>query len=290
MKRTALATVLICSLWFLPVCGSDPEGDGQGIPLCVMSYNVLFTFPNPDYDSWQVRREHVAAIILEHDPDLIGFQEPFPSQINDLHEFCPGYEDSMVRLFPDSSIFYRGERFEKLSEGYYWLSPTPDRLSIGFGNFFPRNAVWAVLQERDSGRAFFFTNTHFDNTSPFQENAAPLFLARTLEYAAGLPIVATGDFNSKPDSEAYRILVEGDDSDDGEEVFRLQDTYDLAGEHILYAWGEDPPPFDPTGRIDHVFVSQGLFEISSWTVDLYTYDDGMRPSDHDAIVTHLEFF
>jgi len=272
--------------------GQDPapEGSGEPIALCVMTYNILFAFPNPEYDSWKIRKEHVAAVIRRHDPDLVGLQEPFPHQVWDLHELCPGYEDALLDYFPDSTIFYKADRFEKLSQGHYWLSPTPDvPLSVGFGNFFPRMVIWAKLRERVTGREIFFVNTHFDNTSPSQEMSAPLFLDRTEELAGRLPVVITGDFNSRPSREAYRILVEGMSGLDGGEPFRLKDTYDLALRHEALAREDDPRVFDPEGRIDHIFVANHNAASEFWAVDMYTYDvPGKDPSDHFAVVAHIE--
>lgn len=272
--------------------GQDPapEGSGGPIELCVMTYNILFAFPNPEYDPWSVRKEHVAAVIMSHDPDLIGLQEPLPNQVRDLHELCPGYEGAWLDYFPDSTIFYKADRFEKLAEGHYWLSPTPDvAFSIGFGNFFPRMVIWARLREKTTGREFLFVNTHFDNTSPSQERSAPLFLERTEELAGRLPVVITGEFNSRPEREAYHILVEGISGPDGGAPFRIEDTYDFALRHEALVRDDDPRIFDPESRIDHIFVANYRATCELWAVDMYTYDvPGKDPSDHFAVVAHIE--
>ena len=312
-SRIAVLSGWLCVLLFSTGCGSSADepvrgaGDeAKGFSLRVMTFNILFAVPNPEYDPWEVRKDHVAAIIAEHDPDLIGFQEPFPWQVRDMEALCPGYESALLCYFPDSTIFYKEERFAVVEEGHYWLSPTPDKpLSVGFGNGLPRMVIWTVLEERFAGRELLFVNTHFDNTSPFQEHAAPLFLERTWEAASAprqtasqrspsaakgataLPVIAVGDFNSRPGSEAYGILVDGVSSEGKEEPFFLTDTYGLADEIVEYVWEEDPPSFDPAGRIDHIFVAQGEFEASRWIVDLYTYGGGRRASDHFAVIADL---
>ena len=293
-RVAGLAVLTTLVLLMLGGChsGQDPtpEGSGGPIALCVMTYNILFAFPNPEYDPWSVRKEHVAAVIRSHDPDLIGLQEPFPHQVWDLYELCPGYDGALLDYFPDSTILYKADRFVKLEEGHYWLSPTPDvPFSIGFGNFFPRMVIWVRLREKTTGREVLFVNTHFDNTSPSQEMSAPLFLERTEELAGRLPVVITGDFNSRPEREAYLILVEGLPGPDGGEPFRLVDTYDLALRHEALARDDDPRVFDPAGRIDHIFVANRIVACDLWTVDMYTYDvPGKDPSDHFAVVAHIE--
>ena len=289
-------TAIVLTAWAngMTGCHSSPTSvttdRGEPIELTVMTFNILFSFPNPEYDPWVVRRGHIAEIIRRHDPDLIGLQEPLPDQIADLHALCPGYDDALLETFPDSSIFFKADRFEKLEEGHYWLSPTPNTpFSIGFGNFFPRMVIWARLLDKETGRAFLFVNTHFDNTRPSQENSAPLFLERTRDLRGGLPVVITGDFNSKPDREAYHTLIDGIADPAGGDPFRLENIYDLAERREVLAREDDPRIFGPEHRIDHIFVAEGDARSDLWLVDMYTYGPcGMDPSDHFAVAARLE--
>ena len=286
-------------LLFLAGCASSEGGavpgrDGAGTSLRVMTYNVLFDFPNPDYDDWAVRKEHVAEIIRRQDPDLVGLQEPFLGQVEDLAALCPGYTAIHVDdLATDASLLVRTDRFELLDMGSYWLSPTPDvpwsgGLGTGFGNFLPRMVIWTRLEDLEAGGTFFFVNTHFDNTAPSQELSAPLFLERTEPLAAERPVIVTGDFNSKPSSEAYGILTTGEGGAQGGAPFRLRDSYFLATSRRVDAREGDPADHDPASRIDHIFVAGGDFACTRWIVDMTTYGEARSyPSDHFAVVAHL---
>src|SRR5690606_25064386 len=134
---------------------------------------------------------------------------------------------------------------------FYWLSPTPDvPLSVGFSPpQFARLVAWAKFHEPASGAEFLFATTHFDNNSPSQELSAPLLLERTEAEADGLPVIVTGDFNSRPNSVAYGILVGGDG-------FALTNSFDLAGDNWSVESNLDPAPdYDPSIRIDHMVVA-----------------------------------
>lgn len=250
----------------------------------VTTYNVLFDFPNPAFDWWSVRKEHAADIVRRQDPDLLGLQEPLPWQVDTLHELLPGYEDFRLELDTDTTLFYRASRFERLDQGHAWLSPTPEKAwSTGWGNTFPRNALWVRLRDVATGIELVWVNTHFDNTSPFQETAAPYYLAWTAPLAVTAPIVHTGDYNSTPSSEAYRILAGGD-------PYPLTNAFDLVDAPGVIRDADDPRGFDPAERIDHVFVGGGAWTASRWTVDMSRYGDPPRdPSDHFAVtaVIHL---
>ncbi len=269
----------------------DDDDDNDTTPsgplsLSVVTYNVLFDFPNPDYDSWRIRKEHVSDIINAHEPDLVGFQEPLVWQMTDLRELCPGYVEHSLDVHTDSALFFREDRFELLDKGHFWHSPWPNvPFSIGFGNFLPRNVLWVKLYDKQSGVEFFFFDTHFDNTAPFQENAAPQFLDLMEEIIAGSPVVVTGDFNSKPDREAYRILTEGNTPGG----FALTNTFDLAPGYDVRLAPGDEREYDPDHRIDHIFVAEGDWDSSYWVVDMTRYGDPWRdPSDHFAMATDIE--
>ena len=245
---------------------------------------VRFDFPSAGFDPWTVRGPHEGDIVKAHRCDLVGLQEPFSWQVNQLHEFCPGFADRHLRWYPDATAFYLAARFERVGGGHFWLSPSPGRMSRGFGNILPRLVVWLRLRDRASGKTFFWADTHFDNTSPFQETAAPLFLGKVQELAAGLPVVVTGDFNSPPGSQAYRILTNGAEPGG----FKLLDAYDLAGKRETWNAPGDERPYDPAERIDYVFVANGKWACGRWVVDMTRYGDPPRDgSDHFAVAADL---
>ena len=263
----------------------DNDDDDDTAPpgplaLTVMTYNILFDFPNPEYDNWGIRKEQIAEIINFHAPDLVGLQEPLPWQTMALHDLCPGYAEVSIPLDPDAALFYKEDRFTLLDQGHFWLSPHPERPSIGFGNFMPRYVTWAALHDNESEQEFYFFNTHFDNTSPFQETAAPMFLDMVEEIIGSSPVVITGDFNSKPDTEAYAILTSGNSPGD----FALTNSFDLAPDFDVRLAPGDEREYDPDHRIDHIFVASGDWDCSYWVVDMTRYGDPWRdPSDHLAM-------
>ena len=144
--------------------------------------------------------------------------------------------------------------------------------------------AWTHLRQHSDGWELLFVTTHFDNNSPSQELSAPLFLERTEPWAAEMPVVATGDFNSQPDDLAYRILTEGV-SGTG---FHLTNAFDLADDWRIDTNQEPVPDYDVPGRIDHIFVAGGDWSCPDWAVDLWVYGDLDRyPSDHFAMSAEL---
>jgi len=263
----------------------DDDAPPGPMSLRVMTWNILFDFPDAEYDSWPLRREPEAEVINFHGSDLFGMQEPWYWQVTDLQALCPDYDVARTPVNTDSTIFYRRDRFELIDQGNFWLSPHPERLSIGFGNFMPRFVIWVELYDNESRQQFFFFNTHFDNTNPFQENAAPLYLEKIEEIAGDAPMVTTGDFNSKPDREAYHILTEGIEPGG----FALTNSFDLVEDFDIRLTPDDERQYDPSHRIDHIFIANGNWDCSYWVVDMTRYGDPLRdPSDHFAMIADIE--
>lgn len=298
MRRFTFPNTALFLLGF-SLAGCEEEQPPGPFTVTVMTYNVLCSYCNfEEYDPWTERIEHFVDIIDRHDPDLIGFQEfIFAEEVEEIAELNPGYEflyfhdphGPLIDDYPDATIFYRAEMFELLDHGFYWLSETPDEpWSTGWADAnIWRLVVWAHLRHRTANRELYFSTTHVDNNNPNQARSAPLIVERVEPWAARMPAIVTGDFNSKPDSEAYATLTRGVEGSG----FVLLNSWDLAEER-REAHNQDPAPeYDPDHRIDHIFMAdQPGWSCSDWTVDMYVYGDLDRyPSDHLAMSAVLTY-
>lgn len=274
----------------LPAHGVRPAASGEITDansmnnlLIVMTYNILLNAPKEGFDRWQVRQFHVAQRINYFAPDLIGLQEPFPGQLTDLHRLCPGYAQVGLGFYTDSTIFYKADRFELLDSGHLWHSPTGERKgATTYGNFMPRYWVWAKLRDRLHDRVFFFVNTHFDNTQPFQPTVAPEFMKRVDALVGDTPVIVVGDFNSAPPTPAYATLT----GEDPERGLRLVDSFATTNEktRVYMQSGGEPVIVDADKRIDHIFFSEGDWQFTGWITDLRRYGTPPRfPSDHAPV-------
>ena len=140
----------------------------------VMSFNIRLPVANDGINYWDHRRELVKTLVLYHEPDLIGVQEAFRRQLDEMTTDMPQYAwtgicrtDGTVNPSPDSefsAILYRKVRFELLESNTFWLSPTPSTVgSIGWDAAFPRIVTWAKFKDRKTNQLFYHFNTHFDH-------------------------------------------------------------------------------------------------------------------------------
>lgn len=265
----------------------------------VLNFNVLCDGCDPAYAPWTERLEAFRDILARADPDLVGLQEIFfADQVGEVAALAPR---PMEALFytdpeewylpnPDVTILYRADRFARLEDGIYWLSPTPDvpwSIGLADGQVIPRQVHWVRLLDRQSDRELVFIDTHFDANHPAQANSAPMVLERTAPLAATLPVILVGDFNSEPSAEAFRLLTEGLPRDD----FHFQDAWALASAPEQVSNLDPVPPWSHDISIDHVFLGgPHPWTVTRWYVDLSRYGDPPRfPSDHWPIFTVVEW-
>lgn len=291
--------VAVCGV-LLVGCGGNDEPDEPSLdpePMTVMTFNVMCSLcGTSEHDPWEERLEYFRDIFARHDPDLVGIQEltPLGDEVGQLLERLPGraavyFAPADELPYPDAAIFYRKSRFRLLDSGEYWLSPTPDEpRSTGFAKpQLARLVVWATLRDRAGDRDFYFATTHFDNNVPSQALSAPLVKERTAPFAGKMPVIVTGDFNSKPGTEAWATLT----TDSG--GFPLADTHALAEQWRVISTQQPEPSYELESRIDHVFVggTPGTWAVSDWNVDMSRYGpQDRRPSDHFPITTRLDYW
>ncbi len=253
----------------------------------IMSYNIRYNNPRDGERAWGHRKEEVSSLIRFYAPDLIGLQEVLHEQLLYLEEQLPDYgrigvgRDDGKEAGEYSPVFYRKSHFELLDHGTFWLSETPDKPSVGWDALMERIATWGRLRRKEPGDTVFFLNTHFDHRGEeARQQSAQLIQQWLAMHAADHPVGVTGDFNSSPTSEPYRILTEGRTLQDAYKVSR----YPSVGPDRSFS-GFTVTDSLPGDRIDYVFVSSGTQVVNHAIIS--SFRNGYYPSDHLPVVTDV---
>ncbi|MEX0703477.1 MAG: endonuclease/exonuclease/phosphatase family protein, partial [Planctomycetales bacterium] len=176
--------------------------------LRVMTFNIRNSKARDGANAWPYRRDHVADIIRENGVDLVGLQECYPDQIDDLQErladyawYGVGREDGK-KQGEFCAVFYRKDRLEKIEAGEFWLSETPEKVaSKSWDAAIERIVTRLVFRDRRTGRKLVLYNTHFDHEgTQARAESAKLILSRVRAEEAGSPVIVAGDFNTTADS------------------------------------------------------------------------------------------
>ncbi|WP_229416741.1 endonuclease/exonuclease/phosphatase family protein [Massilia eburnea] len=249
----------------------------QDATLNIATYNLRMNTAEDGPNAWPHRKELVERLVRYHDFDVFATQEGLPDQIADLggmQEYAHvgvGRDDGK-QAGEHSAIFYKRQRFTLLRNADFWLSQTPDRPSLGWdATCCHRIASWAQLQDRQTGRKFYFFSVHFDHEGEVaRRESAKLMLRKVKEIAGSAPVIVAGDFNSVPETEQIGTMKS-----------QLADAFDISAK----------PAYGPVGtfngfkidsplkeRIDYVFVSPQV-KVLSYAALTDSFH-GRFPSDH----------
>lgn len=181
-----------------------------------LTFNIRYGTAKDEGHEWEKRKESVLAVIQDASPDVVGLQESLNFQNDFLADrLAPRYafvgegrEGGTRGEY--ASILFRQDRFYLARAGRFWLSDTPEIPGSMTWADLPRIVTWVDLIERQGGKRILVLNTHFAHNS---ENArllsARLIRDRLKELATPeIPVVVMGDFNCRPGSPPYTVLLE----------------------------------------------------------------------------------
>lgn len=270
---------------FMPKEAEEPEK--IDCSFTVMSYNVrtlnmgIVKDPNDDIE---FRTPLMLAQIADANPDIIGVQEwlfahegALKKELTKTYGFIGQSRDGT--MFGEmSAIFYRLDRFELIDSYTYWVSETPEVLSLGWDATVYRVCTVAMLKDVKNGQIIRFGNVHLDHIArDARTNGTKLVIDRAVE--SEYPAIQVGDFNYDISTSMYKYCIEN-----------MDDTRLLAPGAVTTSsyngWNKEKIN-DGGNPIDHIFVSKGDFNVYSYDVFDYLVD-GWFASDHFPVVVKVE--
>lgn len=172
------------------------DGPGQR---AVMTYNLK---NGKRIVHWRERRDRLAGIIREESPLLVGTQEGFAFQLQDLRDRLPGYDYIGEGRYTDLTdehvaILYDTERVTIHESGTFWLAETHDLPgSKVAGEDFPRIATWAWVSIDADDTEFVMVNTHLTwQDIGLVVQTASLMQGIDRIAPPEMDVLLTGDFN-----------------------------------------------------------------------------------------------
>jgi len=293
-----LSLIIVFSVYFnLQVIGQTERINTTSDKILkLMTYNLKFA--SPDYKpSWEVRREMQVELIRKYNPDIIGTQEGLKEQIDWLADHLPEYvvigegrkggdDDEHM------AIFIKNDKFRLREVQSFQLSETPEIIGSG-PEVNPRMVTWlrlAVINRPAAGeksphpqdyrghwentQEFYVFNTHYFNgriDSLARLNASKLILKKVNElnrfgsWTPERPVFLMGDFNCRPGSAPYKVLV-GDKNSTDPNLFKNS--------------------FEDPNKIDWILYKGAVKVLKYEDVDFNL--NGVYPSDHKPICVEFE--
>lgn len=283
MKK--LAIILLAALMLPMVAQAKKKVEDRPYDLKVMSYNIRMGIAKDGTNSWEFRYPATAMMIEDQMPDVFGVQEAFDFQILFIEENCRQYEcvgvgrDDGKAKGEFMSIFWNKKTVKMIRWGTFWLSETPEKPSKGWDAHCKRTATWALMQDKKTGKKFYYVNTHLDHRgAEARKNGLQLIVDRIKDInPKGYPMVLTGDFNVKPTDPA---LVELDKvMDSTRKVAEKTDNH-----HTFNGWSKAKTD----SVIDYIYIS-GFSKCTEYQTVTKRYADRAYISDHYPIFATLIF-
>lgn len=250
-----------------------------GQDLSLMTYNIKYDNTNDTINNWNDRKEALVELLQHYEASFIGAQEVLHRQLTYIDSVLTGFayigvgRDDGKQKGEYSPIFYDSSRYKVVKSNTFWLSETPDKISIGWDAALERICTYGLFQEIGTNKRLYIFNTHFDHIGKMaRTKSAELLVKKIAEInQEQLPIVIMGDLNLTPDTAPIQYL---------------QRTF-LDGQEVT-----QKPFYGPSGtsngfdqnkivdkRIDYIFVRDLKVE------DYIHIDDRMENNKH--ISDHL---
>ena len=204
--------IVALSMTCQAVDGSNYENNEYKI----ISFNVRYSSaPEIDGDNrWELRRDAAVKMVAQQKPLAMGLQEACPDQIDFLDLNLTGYKhigvgrDDGKNAGEMMAIYYDTNRLTLLDSGTFWLSETPEKVSLGWDAACNRTCTWGHFKMKDTDFEFLYFNTHLDHVGSLaRKNSIKLIVAKMTELNPdNVPVFLSGDFNSTTDDPIFDPL------------------------------------------------------------------------------------
>jgi len=244
----------------------------------VITYNIKYDDYSNGENSWNVRKVALLDLINTLSPDILGIQEGLihqveflASKMNDYKYVGVGREDAN-RKGEYCAIFFNEKKYKLLKNSTFWLSESPNEVSIGWDAALERICTYSLLETINGGNKIWVFNTHFDHVGNIarEESARLIFEKIKMLNIQEEPVLVMGDFNALEKSKVIDILRQS-----------LNDTMrdaDIEHKGPVGTFNNFLNNQEIIKRIDYIF-SKGFQTISHQHVDK-RLDNGNHISDH----------
>ena len=184
------------------------------IDLDVMSYNIRYDNSKDGKNQWSFRKKTLINYFSKSSPDIIGMQEVLHNQLTDLltglkeyNHIGVGREDGRT-MGEYSPILYRKSKYKVLKSSTFWLSETPNIISVGWDAVLERICTYALFEDRKTKKFFWVFNTHFDHIGRVARSESVKLILNQISRLnlENEPTLITGDFNLTPETNPIKKL------------------------------------------------------------------------------------
>ncbi len=222
----------------------------------IISYNIRYDNRWDKENLWSLRKDRLSQLLMDYDPSIFGIQEGLLNQVEWIDSTLKNYNyigvgrDDGKLKGEFCAIYFDTTQYEVKENSTFWLSNTPDQVSVGWDAALERICTYGLFKKKMSDKMIWVFNAHFDHVGKTaRKKSSELILKKIKELnTKSLPVVLMGDFNSNPDSDPIKVFKNN-----------LQDALEISSTKLKGPRGTFNG-FDNThlldNRIDYIFVKE----------------------------------
>jgi endonuclease/exonuclease/phosphatase family metal-dependent hydrolase len=253
----------------------------------VMSFNIRLDVASDSENRWDARKEKVAGVMNYYEADFIGCQEVQHHQLQFLKTKMTDYNnigvgrDDGKEAGEYSCIFFNKEKYKAIQQSTFWLSQTPDSVSMGWDAVCNRVCTYGLFQSIKTKQLFWVFNTHFDHVGKTaRTESAKLIIDRIRQLnSKNFPLIFMGDLNSRPEDENVKYIKTF--------VENARDVSEQPAYGPADTWNGFQFDKKPEGCIDYIFITKNKkMKVQKFATITDSYDQ-KYPSDHLPILATI---
>ena len=255
-------------------------------PHTIVSYNIRYDNNWDIENSWEIRRSNIIQMLIKYSPSILGIQEGLLTQVQYIDSSLINYDyvgvgrDDGKNKGEFCAIYFDTTRYALLKNSTFWLSETPDTISVGWDAALERICTYGLFKDRITKKEFWVFNTHFDHIGIIaREKSSRLILKRIKKInRQSLPVILMGDFNSIPNSPPVKEIIT-----------ELSDALQLSTEKLhgprgtFNGFNEDLPI---EKRIDYIFTKK--LKVLSYRHINDRLENNRHISDHLPVMIKIK--
>ncbi len=252
----------------------------------IISYNIRYDNRWDKENLWSLRKNRLSQLLMDYDPSIFGIQEGLLNQVEWIDSTLRNYNyigvgrDDGKGKGEFCAIYFDTTRYEVMESSTFWLSDTPNKVSVGWDAALERICTYGLFKKKMSGKMVWVFNAHFDHVGGIARKKSSELILKTIKEVntQSLPVVLMGDFNSNPDSDPIKIF-----KNNLEDALEISSTR-LKGPTGTFNGFDKRHPLN--NRIDYIFV-KGMKVISYRHID-DRLSNNRHISDHLPVMISVQ--
>lgn len=204
MKKNCL--IVIATILLIPF-----SSIGQ---ISTMSFNIRYDNPDDKENWWNYRKDGIAKMIDYYSPTFLGIQEGLEHQVKYLDSVLADYNyvgvgrDDGKTKGEYTAIFYKKSDIQSIRTKTYWLSETPEKVSVGWDASMERITTFTEFHDKKGKETLYVFNCHFDHKGSESRKKSAELILKLIEQKkiSNEKVIVMGDFNCTPTDRPIKIL------------------------------------------------------------------------------------